>query len=130
MLNNKVLECLEQNIEGLERLSYFMKYGEEFACRDLILEINMDQFEGYECLLPVILLTSDDPVIGRTEKRLLLQLYSERIQELGARRMVGRVADILNEEYKLFIVDCWRRTPCRWTINPYRDRNFCQPSFS
>ena len=86
MLNNKVLECLEQNIEGLERLSYFMKYGEEFACRDLILEINMDQFEGYECLLPVILLTSDDPVIGRTEKRLLLQLYSERIQELGARR--------------------------------------------
>ena len=102
MLNNKVLECLEQNIEGLERLSYFMKYGEEFACRDLILEINMDQFEGYECLLPVILLTSDDPVIGRTEKRLLLQLYSERMQELGARRMVGRVADILNEEYKYY----------------------------
>ena len=62
----------------------------------------MDQFEGYECLLPVILLTSDDPVIGRTEKRLLLQLYSERIQELGARRMVGRVADILNEEYKYY----------------------------
>ena len=57
MLNNKVLECLEQNIEGLERLSYFMKYGEEFACRDLILEINMDQFEGYECLLPVLCFT-------------------------------------------------------------------------
>ncbi len=100
MLNNKVLECLEQNIEGLERLQYFMKYEEEFSYRDLILEINMDQFEGYECLLPVILLTSDNTVIKRAKKRLLLQLYSERMQELGARRMVDRVAAILNEECK------------------------------
>ncbi len=46
MLVNKVLECLKRNIEGLERLQYFMKYEEEFSYRDLILEINMDQFEG------------------------------------------------------------------------------------
>lgn len=84
MLVNKVLECLKRNIEGLERLQYFMKYEEEFSYRDLILEINMDQFEGYECLLPVILLTSYDPVIERTGRRLLLRLIQRR--DAGAGR--------------------------------------------
>ena len=34
-------------------------------------------------------------------------------------------SSLLNEEYKLFIADCWRRKlPCRWTINADRHRNF------
>jgi len=59
----------------------------------------MDHFKGYECLLPAMLLSSEDPVIERTGKRLLLQLYSEKIQEIGAYKTVDRVIDILIEEH-------------------------------
>ncbi len=41
-------------------------------------------------------------MIERTGRRLLLRLYSEGMQELGVRRLVDCVADILNEEYKYY----------------------------
>lgn len=98
MSNENVLECLEQNSESLAKVTYFMKYKDELAYSDLMLEIGVDQFCGYECLLPVMLLSSEDPVIERTGRRLLLQLYSEKLQELGGRQMVELVTDILMDE--------------------------------
>lgn len=98
MYNKKILDCLEHNIDGLSNLQYFMKYPDELTYNDLMLEINIDHLHGYECLLPVMLLASDDPVIERTCKRLLLQLYREKLQELGGRTIVDRIADVLKEE--------------------------------
>lgn len=98
MPNKKVLKCLEQNTEGLDKIQSLMKYPDELMYSDLMREINLDHFKGYECLLPVMLLSSEDPVIERTGKRLLLQLYSEKLQETGGRKMVDRVTDILTDE--------------------------------
>ena len=98
MSNKKVLECLEQNSEGLDKIQYFMKYADELSYSNLMLEINIDHFHGYECLLPVMLLSSEDPIIERTGKRLLLRLYGEKLQEVGGRKIVDCVADILTDE--------------------------------
>lgn len=98
MSNKKVLECLEQNSEGLDKIQYFMKFADELSYSNLMLEINIDHFHGYECLLPVMLLSSDDPIIERTGKRLLLQLYGEKLQAVGGRQAVDCVADILTDE--------------------------------
>ncbi|WP_066687912.1 hypothetical protein [Christensenella intestinihominis] len=98
MSNKKVLECLEQNVEGLERIQNLMRFEDHLIYSDLMLEINLDHFNGYEALLPVMLISTDDPVIERTGKRLLLQLYSEKLQEIGGRQIVDRVTDILIEE--------------------------------
>ena len=52
MSNKKVLECLEQNVEGLERIQNLMRFEDHLIYSDLMLEINLDHFSGYEaCLL-------------------------------------------------------------------------------
>ncbi|MEG0784649.1 MAG: hypothetical protein RR389_04410 [Christensenella sp.] len=98
MSNKKVSECLEQHSEGLDIIQYFMKCTDELTYNCLMSEINIDRFDGYECLLPVMLLSSEDPIIERTYKRLLLQLYSEKLRKVGGRRMVDCVTDILTDE--------------------------------
>ncbi|WP_066645349.1 hypothetical protein [Christensenella timonensis] len=98
MSNQKVLECLEQNVDGLEIIQNLMRYDDPLVYGDLMLEIDIDHFEGYEALLPVMLLSTGDAVIERTCKRLLLQLYSEKLQEIGGRQIVEYVKDILLEE--------------------------------
>lgn len=98
MPNKKVLECLEKNVDGLEIIQNMMMFAEPLRYSDLMLEINIDYFHGYESLLPIILLSTDDLIIERAGKRLLLQLYSEKLQEIGGRQMVDRVTDILTEE--------------------------------
>ena len=98
MSNKKVLECLEQNVEGLEKIQNLMMFEDPLVYSDLMLEISIDHFRGYESLLPVMILSTDDPIIERTGKRLLLQLYSEKLQEIGGRQIVDHVTDILTEE--------------------------------
>lgn len=98
MLNEKVLECLEQNVEGLEKIQNLMRYEYPLIYSDLMMEIEIDHFRGYEALLPVLMLSTDDPAIDRTTKRLLLQLYSEKLQSVGGREMVDRVRSMLLEE--------------------------------
>jgi len=98
MSNKKILECLEQNVEGLEKIQDLMRFTDPLIYSDLMLEINIDHFNGYEALLPVMLLSTADPIIERTGKRLLLQLYSEKLQEVGGRQIVDRETDILIEE--------------------------------
>lgn len=98
MSNKKVLECLEQNVDGLEKIQNLMMFEDPLVYSDLMLEISIDHFHGYEALLPVMLISTDDPIIERTGKRLLLQLYSEKLQEIGGRQIVDRVTNILTEE--------------------------------
>lgn len=98
MTNKKALDYLEQNFEGVNNMIYFMKYPDELTCDELMLEIEIDHFSGYEWLLPIMLLSSEDPVIERTGKRLLLQLYNEKLQTADGRQIVERVAGILTDE--------------------------------
>ena len=76
MSNKKVLGCLEQNVEGLEKIQNLMIFEDPLVYSDLMLEISIDHFHGYESILPVMILSTDDPIIERTGKRLLLYLYS------------------------------------------------------
>mgnify|MGYP001055218430 CR=1 FL=1 len=99
MSNKKVLKFLEKNMEGLEKLEYFMKHEEALTYSDLIWELDIDGFKGYECLLPVMLMGSNDPALQRTWKRLFLQLYREKLQEIGAQELVKYVMQMLREEY-------------------------------
>ncbi|MEA5003591.1 MAG: hypothetical protein VB081_08840 [Christensenella sp.] len=98
MSNKKVLECLEKNVDGLEIIQNLMRYDDPLVYSDLMLDIDLHHFEGYEALLPVMLLSTGDPIIERTGKRLLLQLYSEKLQKIGGWQMVDYVKDILLEE--------------------------------
>lgn len=98
MKNIEMLEYLGENMEGLEKIQNFMRHDEPLVYDDLILEIDIDHFEGYEALLCVLLLSTDDPVIERAGKRLLLQLYSDKVREAGGRKTVDLVADLLSAE--------------------------------
>lgn len=100
MSNRKVLKFLEQNMEGLEKIEYFMMHEDSLTYGDLMWELQIDHFEGYECLLPVMLLASKDPALQRAVKRLLLQLYREKIEQTGASETVDYVIQLLKEEYK------------------------------
>lgn len=42
MPNKKVLKCLEQNTEGLDKIQSLMKYPDELMYSDLMREINLD----------------------------------------------------------------------------------------
>lgn len=98
MLDQKVLEYLEQNIEVVNHITYFMKYPDELTYNALMLEIEVDCFDGYEWLLPIMLLSSEDPVIKRASKRLLLLLYHEKLQATDRQKLVECVANILTDE--------------------------------
>ena len=45
MSNKKVLESLEQNIEGVEQLVYFIQYNEELTADELMIDIEIDRYK-------------------------------------------------------------------------------------
>ena len=102
MSNKKVLESLEQNIEGVEQLVYFIQYNEELTADELMIDIEIDRFKGYEHCLAIMLLAADDPVINRTRKRLFLQWFGEEMKKTGEGQTIDRIAQILNEEHHNF----------------------------
>ena len=102
MSNKKVLESLEQNIEGVEQLVYFIQYNEELTADELMIDIEIDRFKGYECCLAIMLLAADDPVINRTRKRLFLQWFGAEMKKAGEEQTINRIAQILNEEHHSF----------------------------
>lgn len=102
MSNKKVLECLAQNIEGVEQLAYFIQCNEELTANELMTDIEIDRFKGYECCLAIMLLVADDPVINRTRKRLFLQWFGDEIKKTGAGQTIDWIEQILNEEHHSF----------------------------
>ena len=102
MSNKKVLESLEQNIEGVEQLVYFIQYNEELTADELMIDIEIVRFKGHESCLAIMLLAADDPVINRTRKRLFLQWFGEEIKKTGAGQTIDWIAQILNEEHHSF----------------------------
>ncbi len=102
MLNKKVLACLEQHMEGVDRLQNLIKYSGRLTYSDLMLQINLDHFEGYEFLLPVMLMSGQDYVIDRAYARLFLELFREKLCSTNPRELVERVARVLGEEHEAF----------------------------
>ena len=99
--NNKtVLEVLLEDIEGLEKMQNYMMSDDLITYGDLMTEIRFDHFSGCEYILPVLLLSSVDPVIDRTVKRIFIKLYSDRMRQAGAPETVDMVRDILDEEHR------------------------------
>lgn len=102
MENMNTLTFLDQNIDAFEKIQFYMKYNETLTCSDLMTELSVDHFDGYECLLGVLLLSSQDAAIERTAKRFFLQLFNEKLQETGAANMVAYIQKLLHEEQRKF----------------------------
>lgn len=68
MSNQKILDYLERNIEGVAELAYFMQYGDELTSGAIMVDIEVDHFSGYEYCLAIMLLAASDIVIDRTRK--------------------------------------------------------------
>lgn len=104
MLNKEILECLEQNIEGVQKIAYYMQDGEGLSFLELMADIEIDHFQGYECILAIMLLATDDPAIARTRNRLFIRWFKNEIETGGATQTVSRIAEILQEEHLYFEV--------------------------
>ncbi|TCW24806.1 hypothetical protein EV208_12118 [Christensenella hongkongensis] len=102
MLNKEVLECLEQNIEGAQKIAYYMNDGEGLSVQELMLDIKVDHFQGYEFLLAIMLLVTDDSAIERTRNRLFIRWFRKELEAKGAAQTVERIANILSEENLYF----------------------------
>lgn len=102
MSNKKMLEFLERNVEGLEKIAYFIQCNEELTCGELMVDIEVDHFKGYECFIPMLLLSSDDPVISRTNKRLFLHWFREDMEARGTEAVVNGIVRLLQEEHERF----------------------------
>ena len=83
MLNKEVLECLEQNIEGAQKIAYYMNDGEGLSVQELMLDIKVDHFQGYEFLLAIMLLVTDDSAIERTRNRLFIRWFRKELEAKG-----------------------------------------------
>lgn len=102
MLNKEALECLEQNIEGAQKIAYYMNDGEGLSAQELMLDIKVDHFQGYEFLLAIMLLVTDDSAIERTRNRLFIRWFRKELEAKGAAQTVERIANILSEENLYF----------------------------
>ncbi len=100
MSNKTVLESLVEDIEGLEKIQNYMMSDDIITYDELIREIKVDHFSGYEYILPVLLLSTVDPIIDRAVKRIFINLYSDRMRQAGAPETVDMVMDILDEEHQ------------------------------
>lgn len=99
-MGNKGKEEKNLLLEGILNLEMLLMPYERFTYNDLLRELEVDYFAGYEELLPVMLMTTEDPVMERTGRRMFLQLYRERIEQDGARTVVERTISLLREERK------------------------------
>lgn len=102
MLNEEALECLEQNIEGVQKIAYFMQEGEGLSVQELMTEIEVDHFQGYEFILAIMLLATDDSAIERTRNRLFIRWFKNEIETSDATQTVSMIAEILQEEHLYF----------------------------
>lgn len=102
MLNKEVLECFEQNIEGIQKITYYMQDGEELSSHELMTDIEVDHFQGYEYILAIMLLSTDNPAIKRTRNKLFIRWFRNELEKKGAEKTVTKVAKILNEEHLHF----------------------------
>ena len=87
-MGNKGKEERNLLLEGILNLEMLCMPYERFTYNDLLRELEVDYFAGYEELLPVMLMTTQDPVMERTGRRMFLQLYRERMEQDGARTVV------------------------------------------
>ncbi|MEG0257665.1 MAG: hypothetical protein RR632_05155 [Christensenella sp.] len=102
MSNKKAVEYQKANIEGVEHLVYFTRYKEELTAEELMVNIEVDHFGGYEYCLAILLLAADEPVIARVRKRLFLKWFDEERKRGGNERTVNDVMQILREEQHNF----------------------------
>lgn len=65
---------------------------------DLLEDLEMDEYEGCEELVAVMLMMAEDPVMERTERRLFLKLYEEKIKEKRTQTVVKWIEEVLREE--------------------------------
>ena len=102
MSNQKILDYLEQNVEGVAELAYFMQYGEELTSGAIMVDIEVDHFSGYEYCLAIMLLAANDIVIDHTRKRLFLQWFRDELANTDEEQAINRIANILEEEHFRF----------------------------
>lgn len=79
-------------------MEYLLKWGGELCYQDLMMDIGIDAFRGYEYFLAIVLLTANDPAIKRTKDRLFLQWFREEIKASGASQAIDRIMQIMKEE--------------------------------
>ena len=70
-------------LEGMIKLEKLIGPYGDYTYSDLLEDLEMDEYEGCEELVAVMLMMAEDPVMERIERRLFLQLYEEKIKEKG-----------------------------------------------
>lgn len=98
MINEDVLKYLSENMGIFRKVERLMRYPDELTYEDLILDLEIDRFRGYEYLLPIIMLATDDTSIIVTCQRLFLMLFSKELKREGSEKTINLVVDILREE--------------------------------
>ena len=96
MLNQKVLQWMQENIDGIEDVLH-LRY-EEFTWKDLLTDIRLNNFVGRECLLPFLFFGSEDVVVMRTYRRLFLQLFKKELEASGGDQLIRQIKGLLEEE--------------------------------
>ena len=85
-------------LEGMIKLEKLIGPYGDYTYSDLLEDLEMDEYEGCEELVAVMLMMAEDPVMERTERRLFLQLYEEKIKEKGTQTVVKWIEEVLREE--------------------------------
>ncbi len=95
----EILKHLEENINVLQKTEYLLKWGGELSYQELMMDIGIDAFRGYEYFLTILLLAANDPAIERTKDRLFLQWFRGEIEANGASQTIHRIVQIMKEEH-------------------------------
>ena len=85
-------------LEGMIKLEKLIGPYGDYTYSDLLEDLEMDEYEGCEELVAVMLMMAEDLVMERTERRLFLQLYEEKIKEKGTQTVVKWIEEVLREE--------------------------------
>ena len=51
----------------MQKMEYLLKWGGEVSYQELMMDIGIDAFRGYEYFLTILLLAANDPAIERTK---------------------------------------------------------------
>lgn len=106
----EILRHLEENINILQKVEYLLKWGGELCYQDLMMDIGINAFHGYEYFLAIVLLTASDPAIERTKDRLFLQWFREEIESSGASQTIDRIAQVMKDEHDQLVA---QQTPAQ-----------------
>ena len=99
MKNKKILKWMEKNLDGLDKMEYFLRTGGLISYDELRMNLDMDHFKGHECLLPILLLSSDSPIVERVHWRLFLEMFRKELKNKGAEKTVEHVITLMEEEH-------------------------------